>query len=126
MKQVDVEQSSHDKQQGGMSADYLLLQTAFKAGEQQRREAADRRQSVPRIQLVDDDGVPVSHRRSHSLKCPSSSSTSSPGGTRRYTCRRAGSVRSTPPRPARSSANNKVPVISPGHTLTTLVFNLLF
>lgn len=105
MKHLDVEQTTSEDQ---MSADYLLLHTAFKAGEQQRRRQtandADRRQSVPRI-LVDDDGLDQSqpHRRTHSLKCSSSSSPA----TRRQstsTCHRAGSARSTPPRPARNAS----------------------
>jgi len=106
MKQVDVDQEEEQ-----MSADYLLLHTAFKAGEQQRRrqtsltvpgDSADRRQSVPRIH-VDDDGLDHHHHhhRSHSLKCSSSSSPAA----RRQSCRRAGSVRSTPPRATRNNTN---------------------
>jgi len=113
MKQVDErgEATTSDGQQ--MSTDYLLLHTAFKAGEQERR----RRQSVPRIHVANDDDLQQQqqqqqqqasphHRRTHSLKC--SSSSSSPAITRRQsagTCRRAGSVRSTPPRPARNASN---------------------
>jgi len=117
MKQLDVEltttttttTSSSEEQ---MSADYLLLHTAFKAGEEQRRRhsgqtasnsmmtESERRQSVPRI-FVDHDGLDQHHRRTHSLKCPSSS----PPATRRQSVRRAGSVKSTPPRSARNASN---------------------
>jgi len=114
MKQLETDKrgtrSNSDEQ---MCADYLLLHTAFKAGEQQRRgrasnaaSDADRRQSVPRI-YVDDEGrasVDQPHRRSHSLKC---SSTSSPASRRQSsaTCRRAVSVKSTPPRSLRNASN---------------------
>lgn len=106
-QQLDVEDTTTTSEEQ-MSADYLLLHTAFKAGKQQRRRLqvpsdADRRQSVPRIH-VDDDGLDQPHRRTHSLKCSSSSSPT----TRRQsasTCRRAVSVKSTPPRSARSISN---------------------
>jgi len=108
MKQQLVVEETTTTSEEQMSADYLLLHTAFKAGEHQRRRlqapsSADRRQSVPRIH-VDDDSVDQPHRRTHSLKCSSSSSPT----TRRQsasTCRRAVSVKSTPPRSARSISN---------------------
>ena len=114
MKQVDADQTTStmtsDEQ---VSADYLLLHTAHKAGEQQRRrqqsnaltvttsDADRRRPSVPRLQVEpDDEPSQQLHRRTHSLKCPSSSP--SPAARRQSTVRRAGSVKSTPPRSARN------------------------
>ena len=117
MKQVDSEQYTTCEQH--MSADYLLLHTALKAGEQQRRRQssattstttdAQRRQSVPRIH-VDYDDQDQPHRRTHSLKC----SSSSPDARRQSlgTCRRAGSVKSTPPRSARNVSNASPKVLT--------------
>jgi len=125
MKQLDMDQTTTSTSEDQMSADYLLLHTAFKAGEQQRRRQtsntltasdADRRQSVPRV-CVDDDALDPAHRRTHSLKCPSSSS--SPAARRQSagTCRRAGSVKSTPPRSVRNVTNASPKVLTAISTL---------
>jgi len=117
MKQLNVEQSAMSASDEQMSADYLLLHTAFKAGEEQRRRRSStttpsdnhRRQSVPRI-YVDHDGLDQPHRRTNSLKC----ATSSPAARRQSVaaCRRAGSVKSTPPRSVRNVSNASPKVLT--------------
>jgi len=118
MKQLETELRTPSEEEQ-MSTDYLLLHTAFKAGEEQRRRKSsapdtDRRQSVPRI-YVDHDGLDAHHRRTHSLKCPSSSPVTQRQST--AACRRAGSVKSTPPRSVRnaSNASPKVLVVRSSH-----------